>query len=183
MGSTGKGGKESEGSSVVGKEWSKEVGKGKEKEEIVITNLTRPLRGSGGWYENIWVGNFKKNITRMTTKEIANRLVEYCRKGDFEGAQKELYARDVKSIEPYATPEFEKETVGLDAILEKGRKFDAMVEKVHNIEVSEPLVTDNAIAFKSTMDLTMKGQGRMKMGELCVYQVKDGKIVSEEFFV
>jgi hypothetical protein len=29
----------------------------------------------------------------------------------------------------------------------------------------------------------MKGQGRMNMGELCVYRVKDGKIVSEEFFL
>ncbi|MBT1696965.1 nuclear transport factor 2 family protein [Fulvivirgaceae bacterium PWU4] len=119
----------------------------------------------------------------MTTHEIADRLVEYCRKGDYESAQKELYARDVKSIEPYATENFEKETVGLDNILEKGRKFEAMVEKVHDIKVSEPLVTDNVIAFKNTMDLTMKGQGRMKMGEVCVYQVKDGKIVSEEFFV
>jgi hypothetical protein len=119
----------------------------------------------------------------MTTQEIANRLVGYCRQGDFEGAQKALYARNVKSIEPYATPEFEKETTGLDAILEKGRKFDAMVEKVHSIEVSEPLVTDSAIAFKTTMDLTMKEKGRMKMGELCVYQVKDEKIVSEEFFM
>jgi hypothetical protein len=29
--------------------------------------------------------------------------------------------------------------------------------------------------------MTMKGQGRMNMGELCVYDVKDGKIVSEAF--
>jgi hypothetical protein len=27
----------------------------------------------------------------------------------------------------------------------------------------------------------MKGQGRMQMAELCVYEVKDGKIVSEQF--
>ncbi len=29
----------------------------------------------------------------------------------------------------------------------------------------------------------MKGQGRMNMTELCVYQVKDGKVISEQFFV
>lgn len=119
----------------------------------------------------------------MTTEEIANRLVAYCQKGDFEGAQRELYAKDVRSIEPYATPEFEKETVGLDAIIEKGHKFEAMVEAVHDITVSEPLVAGDTIAFKSTMDMTMKGQGRMKMEELCVYQVKDGKVISEEFFM
>jgi limonene-1,2-epoxide hydrolase len=33
------------------------------------------------------------------------------------------------------------------------------------------------------MDLTMKGQGRMQMSEVCVYEVKDDKIVSEQFFM
>jgi hypothetical protein len=32
-----------------------------------------------------------------------------------------------------------------------------------------------------TMDVTMKGQARMNMSELCVYDVKDDKIISEEF--
>ena len=119
----------------------------------------------------------------VTTQEIANRLVQYCRKGQWEPAQKELYAQDATSTEPYATPEFEKETKGLDAILKKGKKFDALVEKLHSLEASEPLVAGNTIAFVLTMDVTMKGQGRMKMPELCVYQVKDGKIISEQFFM
>ena len=119
----------------------------------------------------------------MTTQQIALRLAELCRKGEFETAQKELFANDVVSIEPYATPGFEKETKGLPAIFEKGRQFVAMVEKTHNITVSEPLVAGNAIAFVLDMDITMKGQDRSNMNELCVYQVKDGKIVSEEFFM
>ncbi|HEY6899064.1 MAG TPA: SnoaL-like domain-containing protein, partial [Puia sp.] len=41
----------------------------------------------------------------MTTQEIANRLVELCQKGDFETAQKELFADDCVSIEPYSSPE------------------------------------------------------------------------------
>ncbi len=64
----------------------------------------------------------------MSTQEIANRLVELCSKGDFEGAQKELYAKDAISIEPHGTPDFDKETKGLDGILEKGKKWSAMVE-------------------------------------------------------
>ena len=32
------------------------------------------------------------------------------------------------------------------------------------------------------MDVTMKGMGRQKMDELAVYEVKDGKIVKEQFF-
>lgn len=34
-----------------------------------------------------------------------------------------------------------------------------------------------------TMDCTMKGHPRVTVPELCVYKVKDGKIVSEEFFM
>lgn len=117
----------------------------------------------------------------MTTKEIANRLVELCRKGEFEKAQKELYAKDAVSIEPYATPDFEKETKGLDALLKKGDKFTAMVEKYNSIQVSDPLVSGNSFAVALNMNLTMKGQGAMDMAELCVYQVKDGKIISESF--
>jgi len=119
----------------------------------------------------------------MTTQQIANRLAELCRLGQYEAAQKELYADDAISIEPYETPEFAKETKGLDAIIEKGHKFESMVEEMHGGSVSEPLVAGNTFAFVMSMDMTMKGQGRMNMSELCVYQVKDGKVVSEEFFM
>jgi len=119
----------------------------------------------------------------MQTQEIANRLVAYCRKGDWDAAQTELYDQNAISIEPYAGNGFEKETRGLSAIVEKGKKFDSHMEQVHSIEVSEPLVAGNTIAFTMTMDLTPKGGKRSKNPELCVYQVKNGKIVSEEFFV
>jgi hypothetical protein len=119
----------------------------------------------------------------MTTHEIAEKLIEYCKKGEWEKAQRELYADNAISIEPYATPAFEKETKGLPAIIEKGKKYESMVEKTHDLTVSDPLVTANTIAFVLGMDITMKGNKREKMGELCVYQVKDGKIISEQFFM
>lgn len=119
----------------------------------------------------------------MTTVDVANRLAELCRKGDFETAQKELFAEDAVSIEPHGTAEFEKETKGLDAILEKGKKWGEMVEEAHGCEVSEPLLSPSSFAVTMTMDVTMKGQGRMQMIELCIYHVKDGKIVSEQFLM
>jgi ketosteroid isomerase-like protein len=119
----------------------------------------------------------------MTIQEIAARLAELCRKGQWETAHKELYAADAISIEPFASPGFEKETKGLPAIIEKGHKFDAMVETMHSITVSEPLVAANSFVFLMGMKVTMKKEGDMNMSELCVYQVKDGKIISEEFFV
>jgi limonene-1,2-epoxide hydrolase len=33
-----------------------------------------------------------------------------------------------------------------------------------------------------TLDATMTGMGRMQLDEICVYEVKDGKIVFEQFF-
>jgi len=119
----------------------------------------------------------------MTTPQIATRLVELCRKEQYEAAQKELYANDAISIEPRATPDFEKETKGLPGIIEKGHKFEAMTEKLHATTVSDPLIAGNMIAFTLGMDISMKGAGRMQMEELCVYKVKDGKIISEEFFM
>ena len=121
--------------------------------------------------------------TTMTTVEIANRLVELCKKGDFEGAQKELFAEDAVSIEPHGTPDFEKETKGLEAIIEKGKKWSEMVEEYHDMKVSEPLVAENSFGVTITMGITMKGRGRMDMTELCIYHVKDGKIISEQFFM
>ena len=117
----------------------------------------------------------------MTTKEIAEQLVALCRQGKFETAQKELYASDVISIEPYATPTFAKETKGLNALLEKGQKFTGMIEQVHAISVSDPLVAGNSFACALQLELTIKGHGRMALNELCIYEVKDGKIVSEHF--
>jgi len=117
----------------------------------------------------------------MTTEQIASRLAELCSQGQFEAAQKELYAENAVSIEPEAMPDFPKETKGLRAIIEKGHKFESMVEKVHGCTTSAPLVAGNAIAFTLTMDVTMKGRGRVKLEEICAYEVKDGKIVSEQF--
>jgi ketosteroid isomerase-like protein len=123
------------------------------------------------------------NNSVMTTPEIAARLVELCTSGNFDTALDELYADEAISIEPEATPEFAKETKGKDALIKKGEKFTHMTEELHNVTVSNPLVTGNIIAFVLTMDITMKGRKRMSMGELCVYQVKDGKIISEQFFM
>jgi hypothetical protein len=119
----------------------------------------------------------------MNTPQIANRLVELCKEGQWEEAQTELYATDAVSIEPEASPAFDKETKGLEAIVEKGKKFDGMVDTLHLVRVSEPLVTPSAIAFTLEMDITMKGKERETWTELCLYQVKDEKIVSEQFFI
>lgn len=43
------------------------------------------------------------------------------------------------------------------------------------------LVADDSFACIMTMDITSKTRGRNKESEVCVYKVKDGKIVMERF--
>jgi ketosteroid isomerase-like protein len=117
----------------------------------------------------------------MTTTEVANRFNELAPKGQWDQIQNELFADNAVSIEPENTPGMETVS-GLEAIREKGKKFDEMVEQMHGGYSTPPLVAGNHFAVAMGMDVTMKGQGRMQMDEIAVYEVKDGKIVKEQFF-
>ncbi len=116
----------------------------------------------------------------MTTQEVANRLVEMCRKGQILEAQQELFSEDVTSTEPVYSP-FPAAT-GKTAVLEKGKQFAAMIEVNHSTYFSDPIVGRNFFSIVCILDATMKGQGRMKMEEICVFGVKDGQVCSEQFF-
>ncbi len=116
----------------------------------------------------------------MTVQEVANRLVELCRRGEFETAIKELYGQDIISIEPQGAPMERVE--GLEGVIQKAEHFNSMVEEHYGIEVSDPLVADNYFSVTMSMDVKMKGAPRMDMEEICVYGVKDGKITLEQFF-
>jgi hypothetical protein len=119
----------------------------------------------------------------VSTQQVASRLHELCSKGEFEAAQKELFADDAVSIEMQASPDFPKETKGLKSILEKGKKWSSAVEQVHSVSATKPSVAGNAFAMTLTMDVTFKGRGRTKLEEICVYTVKNGKVASEQFFM
>jgi hypothetical protein len=119
----------------------------------------------------------------MDTKQIASRLVELLRAGKFEDAQDELFAAETQNIE---MPEMAEGPLGnasgLEAIRRKNAAWSEGLEQVHSIEVSEPLVAGNWFALTLSMDLTLKGRGRTAMDEVCVYQVRNGRIVREQFF-
>jgi ketosteroid isomerase-like protein len=119
----------------------------------------------------------------MNTQQIANRLVELCRRGQFSEAQEELYANDAVSLEPQGAPSGPLGSVrGLDAIRRKAKAFDEAHEKIHRVTVSEPLIAGNFFSVVMGLDATSKQQGRYSIEEVCVYQVRDGKIVLEQFF-
>ncbi|MFK7806165.1 MAG: SnoaL-like domain-containing protein [Saprospiraceae bacterium] len=117
----------------------------------------------------------------MTTQEIANRLVELCRTGKYEEAVRELYSPDIVSVEPEGVPN--RIVSGLEGIAEKGKAFEAKIEKFNSSVITDPIVADNIFSCAMLMNVNMKGVPvPVDMNEICVYTVADGKIVKEEFF-
>ena len=116
----------------------------------------------------------------MTTQQVANRLVELCRQGKVLEAGQELYANDIVSIEPDFTPV--PRATGKKAVGEKGAQFAASIEERHDGSFGEPIITGRHFSLTITLDATFKGRGRQLIEEVAVYEVKDGKIVFEQFF-
>ncbi len=118
----------------------------------------------------------------MTTQEVADQLVKLCREGKFSEAVASLYADDIVSIEAAAPPGQSRESNGLAAVKAKGEWWQANHE-VHGAMIEGPLVAGSHFAVTFKFDVTSKPQNkRMKMEEVGVYRVKDGKVVYEEFF-
>src|SRR5471030_2018961 len=116
----------------------------------------------------------------MNTQEIANRLVQLCREGKNVQAINELYHNDVVSKEPVGSPMELAE--GKANVLAKTTGWYETVEELHSAVISDPIVSGDFFSCTMDMDVTYKGQGRMAMHEICVYGVKDGKIISDSFF-
>jgi ketosteroid isomerase-like protein len=119
----------------------------------------------------------------MTTEQVAARLVELCRAGKYEEAQEELYADDAVSIEMPGLPEGAlADAHGMEAIRAKGRAWQASIEEIHGGSVGEPIIAGDWFSVVMRIDATYKDMGRVDMSEICVYRVRDGKIVHEQFF-
>jgi SnoaL-like domain len=118
----------------------------------------------------------------MTIQEVADKLVQYCKRGDFETPISELYSPDIVSVEPGAPPGQSREAKGIAAVRAKGEWWVANHE-VHSSTVEGPLVAASHFAVKFILDVTFKPQShRFTMEEIAVYKVVDGKVVYEEFF-
>jgi len=116
----------------------------------------------------------------MNTQEIAQDYVAMCRDGKEKELHEKHYSPTITSIE-MPGGEFER-CEGFEEIAKKGAWWEENFE-VHSVETSEPMIADNHFAVTFTMDTTHKPSGqRTTMTEIAVMQVKDGKIVSEQFF-
>ncbi len=117
----------------------------------------------------------------MTTAEVAAKFNQLSKEGKWDKIQDELFAENAVSIEPPNSPGMQS-VEGLAAIKQKGKIFNEMVEEMHGGYSTDPVVAGNHFSVAMGMDVTMKGSGRMKMDEIALYEVKDGKIVKEQFF-
>ncbi len=117
----------------------------------------------------------------MTTQEVVKRYAQLAKENKWEIIQEELYADNAVSIEPPGAQGLQN-AEGLDAIKKKGEMWNQMIEEMHGGYCSEPVVGGNHFSVAMGMDVTMKGGQRTQMDEIAVYEVKDGKIVKEQFF-
>ena len=117
----------------------------------------------------------------MTTQDVANKLVAYMRNGQIFDAQTELYSDDIVCVEPEGSM-VAHITKGKKEVAEKGKQFASMIEERHGGSCSDPVVGGRYFSIAMSIDATMKGMGRQLLDEICVYEVKDGKVVREQFY-
>jgi SnoaL-like domain len=117
----------------------------------------------------------------MTVQEVATRFNELAKEAKWNQIQDELFAQDAVSIEPPHSQGLQL-AEGLEAIKKKGEMFQSMIEEMHGGYCTEAVVAGSHFTVAMGMDVSMKGMGRTKMDEVVVYEVKDGKIVKEQFF-
>lgn len=116
----------------------------------------------------------------MTIQQIADKFYDYMQVGAFDKIYEELYSKDAESKEAPGSPW--PGVKGMDAIHEKGKKWNEGLQEMHGGTTAKPQVAGNYFSCFMTMDITPKGGERMNFEEIGMYQVKDGKIVSEQFF-
>jgi hypothetical protein len=125
--------------------------------------------------------SFPSKTFYMTTQEVADKFEQLANSNQWEKIQDELYADDAESIEPPNAGMLQN-AKGRDALKQKSVDFNNSVEEMHGGYCSKPIVGGKYFSVAMGMDATFKGMGRMNMDEICVYEVKDGKIAKEQFF-
>lgn len=123
--------------------------------------------------------------TVMTTQEVANRYYELARQGKWFEIQDELFADDVRSVEPEDAPlryRYLKSAEGKDNVRRKAEEWVSRVETLHSMYFSEPVVGGNHFSMAWGIDADVSGLGRKKIDEIMLYEVRDGQIVLERFF-
>lgn len=117
----------------------------------------------------------------MDTEQVAQKVVELCRKQSWKEALDTLYAKDIVSVEARSMDGESPEKRGIDQVRGKTEWWTQNME-VHSVKVGGPFVAHDRFVVQYDIDVTDKNsKKRMELSEVGVYTVKDGKIVREEF--
>jgi ketosteroid isomerase-like protein len=117
----------------------------------------------------------------MNTEEVATKLVELCRNGEWMKAVDELYSKDIVSVEAHAMENMPAEMRGIDQVRGKTEWWEKNMQ-VHSANVGDPFVAGDKFVVQFDVDVTDKASNkRMQMSEVGIYTVKDGKVSREEF--
>jgi ketosteroid isomerase-like protein len=117
----------------------------------------------------------------MNTEEVAKKLMDYCRKGEWMKAIDDLYAKDIVSVEAQAMENMPAEMRGIDQVRGKTEWWEKNME-VHSAKVTGPFVARDTFVVQFDVDVTDKASNkRMQMSEVGIYTVKGGKVAREEF--
>ncbi|MFM9839243.1 MAG: SnoaL-like domain-containing protein [Cyclobacteriaceae bacterium] len=111
---------------------------------------------------------------------IANRLVQLVREKKFIEAQQELFSTDAINQEPDKLKD--RSVSGLDSILKKEMRFNASIKEWNSLEVSDPLVADDFFSIQLKMEIILRNDQKVALNEIGVYEVRNGKIISERFY-
>jgi len=117
----------------------------------------------------------------MTTQEVAARFNELAQQEKWFQIQEEFFAGNVKSIDPVNSP-YMGYAEGKEAVRQKGEEFVSRITELHRAYTSEPIVTGNHFAVTREIDITVRPHGKIQINQIMLYEVKDGQIISEQFF-
>jgi len=118
---------------------------------------------------------------KMTTEEVVSRFNELAKQEKWFEIQDELFSDNVRSIDPQDSPYFGY-AEGKAAVRKKGEEFVKKIEAAHRRHTTEPVVAGNHFAVGREVDITVQGFGRIQINEVMLYEVKNGEIISEQFF-
>ncbi len=113
----------------------------------------------------------------MELQQVAGEVVKLIREGKSKQAKDMFYADNIVSIEGDGD-----KIEGINAIRQKSVDWAAQLAEVHSASVSDPLVAGDHFSLHIKMDISYKNGYRAVMDEIAIYEVKDGKIVFEQYF-
>ena len=121
------------------------------------------------------------NSKALSTQDVAARFNELAQQEKWFEIQDEFFADNVVSIEPPNSP-YLGYAEGKANVRKKAEAFTGRITAVHRLYVSEPLVSGNHFAVAREKELTVEGHGRIEIKQIMLYEVKEGQIISEQFF-